>query len=123
MKSTSLFIFSLVAALFLGPIFPFWGLMLVLTVLAAIIGGRAWLAFFAAGSAVGLVWLLVPLWISVRSGSDLPEKMGSIIGIENSIYLMLLTALIGVLIGGFSALTGNLFRKLFQTKPVGYYKV
>ncbi|SHN11494.1 hypothetical protein SAMN04488057_1077 [Cyclobacterium lianum] len=102
------------AAYILGPYLPYWVLMILIALISARLKGPAFLSFFAGALGVGLVWLLVPLLIWSASGSGLPDKFAQIMGISNSSLLVGITALMGFLIGGSSALTGNLLGKLFS---------
>lgn len=114
MRFSLLFILSATCAYVFGAYLPHWGLMLVIGALAAAVGGKDWMAFFSAGMAVGAVWFFVPLLIVIRTGSDLPEKMSLIMGLGSDLALFGATALLGFLIGGFGALTGNRLRKFFE---------
>lgn len=120
MRFLFLFILSGLTAFFFGVYLPHWGLMLAIAVLAGLIGGDGWMAFFAAGLAVGAVWLFVPYTIISETSSDLPEKVASIMGQGNSALLYVATSLMGFLIAGFGALTGNRFRNLFEKHPIKY---
>lgn len=114
MRYLLLFILSGLSAYVLGVYLPHWGLMVVVAFLGALVGGNGWAAFFSAALAVGAVWFFVPLMISLKTDSDLPEKMAGIMGFEDSLILFAVTAGMGFLLGGFGALTGNRFRKLFE---------
>lgn len=114
MKFFAQFFFSALLALLLGPHFPYWVLMLLIALSAVVIKGNGFTAFSSAALGVGLVWLIVPLVIWSTTGSELPEKIGEIMGISNSALLVGISGLMGFLIGGSSALTGNLFGKLFE---------
>lgn len=120
MRFLLLFALSAFTAFILGPILPYWGIMLLIAILATVVGGSGIGAFFSAGLAVGIVWLLVPLRITMKTGSDLPEKISQLMNIEHSFMLLLATSLIGFLIGGFGALTGNRLRKLFEKDRTVY---
>jgi len=122
MKFFVLFIIAALVALFLGPFVPYWGLMFVWGACAALIGGKRLTAFFAAGLGVALVWFALPMWITVSTGSELPARIGNIMGLENPILLVLVTCLLGFFIAGLSALTGNSFRKIFEEQSSPYYK-
>lgn len=113
MRFFILFFLSGLVAYFLGAFLPHWGLMVVIAVLAGLIGGSGWSAFFSAALAVGTVWLLVPIMISLRTGSELPERVAGVMGFEHSMILFVATSLVGFLLAGFSALTGNRFRRIF----------
>lgn len=120
MKSLMLFIGSGLVAALMGPFFPYWVIMSMIAVLAALVGGKGAVSFFSAALAMGLIWFLVPLMITWKSGSDLAEKVAQIMGLEYNFILMGATSLIGFLLGGFAALTGNRFRKLFEKDKTLY---
>ncbi|MBS9524857.1 hypothetical protein KIH41_11900 [Litoribacter ruber] len=122
MKFLLLFVFSVVLALILGPFLPFYGLMIAIALMAALVGGKRIVAFAASGLGVGLVWIAVPMWVTLQTESELPAKIGQIMGLENPIILVLATGLLGFLIAGFSALTGNSFRKIFEQTGSPYYR-
>lgn len=120
MKFFTLCIVSGLAALLLGPLMPFWVLMFVIGISAALIGGKRITAFFGGGLGMAIVWFAIPLWITIRTGSELPLRIGAIMGLDNPIILILITCLIGFLIGGLSAWTGNSFRKIFKEPDMPY---
>lgn|SRR5690606_30517567 len=120
MRFSLLFILSAICSYVFGAYLPHWGLMLVIGGLAAAVGGKDSMAFFSAALAVGAVWFFVPLLIVIRTGSDLPEKMSSIMGLGSDLALFGATALLGFLLGGFAALTGNRLRKLFEKDSESY---
>jgi hypothetical protein len=120
MRFLLLFSLSGLTALLLGPFLPYWGLMLLMGIFAAFVGGTGTGAFFSAALAVGIVWLLIPLRITRNTGSNLPEMIGQLMDINHSFMLLLATSLIGFLIGGFGALTGNRFRKLIEKERTIY---
>lgn len=105
----------------MGPWLTYWMMMLVWAVLGAALGGRGTHVFFAAALGVGLTWLAQSYWITVDTGSHLPRQVAEIMGMGKEELLMLVTALLGFLIGGFSALTGNRFRKLFERNTPYYF--
>ena len=114
MRFALLFSASGLAAYFLGPYMPYWALMLLIAVMAALMGGNGWVAFLSAAMAVGIIWFIIPFMISLNTGSDLPEKIAAIMGVEHNMLLFAAASFMGFLIAGFSALTGNRFRKLFD---------
>lgn len=114
MKFSLLFILSGLCAYFFGAYLPHWGLMLVIGIVAAGVGGKSSMAFFSAALAVGAVWFFVPLLIISKTGSDLSEKMATIMGMGSDQALFGATSLVGFLLGGLGALSGNRLRKLFK---------
>jgi len=120
MKFFFLCILSALVALLLGPFVPFWGVMFIIGICAALVGGKQLITFLGAGVGVALVWFAVPLWVTIRTGSELPVKIGAIMGFDNPVLLILITSLIGFLIGGFSAWTGVSFRRIFRGPDMPY---
>ncbi|WP_339878983.1 hypothetical protein [uncultured Algoriphagus sp.] len=114
------FLTALIVLVF-NPFLPYWSVMLLIFIFAAIIGNKGAGAFFAGGLGMGLVWLGQSIYISTVSGSSLPNKMGELMGFGNEIALFAITGVLGFLLGAFSALSGSFFRKLFKRKPDNIY--
>lgn len=121
-KSILLAILTALAVLFFGEFASYWMLMIAIFLLALLLNPRPWAAFLAAGLALGISWFALMIWISAQSGSDLPNQMAVLMGIKSDNLLWLITGVLGFLIGGFSAMTGALFRILFERKETGIYK-
>lgn len=107
-------------AFLLGSIVPYYVMMILIAAVSAWFRGAAFLAFIAGALGVASVWIIAPLVIWSVSGSDLPDKFSQIMGFSNGTILVGITGLIGFLIGGSSALTGNFFGKLFMERNSGY---
>ena len=117
-------LFTLLSALvvvFLNIVAPYWVVMIAVTVLAALIRPTVWGVFFGGGLGMGLVWLGQTLYISAVTSSTLPDKMGALMGLGSGLSLMLLTAVLGFILGGCSGLLGVMFRNLIQKKPTDVY--
>ena len=106
-----IFIAALTAVLQL--IFTWWTAAIAAFVIGLIInqtGGRAFLAGFAA---IGLLWLLHALIISLGNDGILAGRVIGLFPLPHSSFLLILiTAIIGGLVGGFGALTGNRLKNL-----------
>lgn len=105
-----------------GKIVPFWGLMMLVSLLCFSLGIGPTKSFFAAGFGFGLTWLLLSIWISIDSESELPKKVADLMGLKNDNLLWFGTGLLGFLLGGFSGLTGGLFRKILERRETNTYK-
>ena len=117
-------LFTLLSALvvvFLNIVAPYWVVMIAVTVLAALIRPTVWGGFLGGGLGMGLVWLGQTLYISAVTSSTLPDKMGALMGLGSGLSLMLLTAVLGFILGGCSGLLGVKFRNLIQKKPTDVY--
>tara|TARA_R110000868_G_scaffold80576_2_gene228870 strand:- start:17291 stop:17617 length:327 start_codon:yes stop_codon:yes gene_type:complete len=107
-------------AFLLGAIVPYYVMMILIGAVSAWFRGAAFLAFIAGAIGVASVWIIVSLTIWSVSGSDLPDKFSHIMGFSNGTILVGITGVMGFLIGGSSALTGNFLGKLFRERNVGY---
>lgn len=96
-----------------GLYLPWWVLAPVCFGVALLLpqtNGRAFLAGF---SGIFILWAGVATWIDVKNNSLLAHKVAQIIPLGGSpLALVLVSALIGALVGGFAALSGNSLRRL-----------
>jgi len=120
MKFLMLFIASGLTAWLLGPVLPYWGIMLVVAAFASLVGGNGIMAFFSGALGMGGAWLLVTLLITLNNETRSPFKIAQIMGFEEELTLVGITFLVGFLIGGLGALTGNRFRKLSEKDRSDY---
>ena len=117
-------LFTLLSALlvvFLNIVSPYWVVMIALTVLAGLIRPSVWGGFFGGGLGMGLVWLGQTVYISTVTSSTLPDKIGALMGLGSGLSLMVLTAVLGFILGGCSGLLGVMFRNLVQKKRRDVY--
>ena len=117
-------LFTLLSALlvvFLNIVSPYWVVMIALTVLAGLIRPSVWGGFFGGGLGMGLVWLGQTVYISAVTSSTLPDKMGALMGLGSGLSLMVLTAVLGFILGGCSGLLGVMFRNLVKKKRTDVY--
>ncbi|QEC50957.1 hypothetical protein EDD80_101600 [Anseongella ginsenosidimutans] len=75
--------------------------------------GRAFLMSFLA---VFLLWGLASLFIHIRSGGILSERVSILLGIGNPLLLILITAFTGGLAAGLAGWAGWECRKLFRQR-------
>lgn len=122
MKFLSLTMLSALIVVFLNPFFPYWAVMILIGILSAVLGARGFVSFLAGGIGMGLSWLGQTVFVSYQTGSPLPDQMAEIMGLGSGVVLSAITGLIGFLLGGFSAFSGSLFRKMIKNKPDNIYK-
>jgi hypothetical protein len=80
-----------------------WGIAV-----AAALGGyflRSRMNFLAGFVSIGLLWLLLALYTDAASANGLASRVADIFTIPKAL-LILVTVLVGGLVGGFAALTG-----------------
>lgn len=91
---------------------PWWSIAIVCFIVSAWIPQKKWLAFVTGFLSLFVLWAGMALWLSVRNDHILVHKMAPlIIHTENPGLLVLLTGLMGAVIGGFAAFTGSFIRK------------
>src|SRR5882757_7705601 len=99
---------SFVAGLYL----PWWGIALAAGLVSLVIPQRPGTAFFSGFLAVFLLWGLLALSIDTANDSILSKKIAQILPLGGSpILLILVTALVGALVGGLAALSGSYLKQ------------
>lgn len=96
-----------------GLYLPWWGIALAAFLVSALVPQRPGLSFLSGFLALFLLWALLAWAIDTPNNSILSVKIAEILPLGgSSILLILITALVGALVGGGAALTGSyLFRK------------
>ena len=98
---------SFVAGLFL----PWWSIALIALIVAALIPQSISRSFLAGFTAIFLLWFLLSFWIDIKNDSILSHKIAQLFPLGGSSFLlMLITALVGALVGGFAAMCGASLR-------------
>jgi len=107
-------LFSLILILaFLAQLFlPWWTIAPLCFGLAAALGGPGGRAFGAGFAGIGLGWLLLAGWLNVGSAGILSHRVAQLLPLGGSGWaLVLLTAVLGGLVGGLAALAGGWARQ------------
>lgn len=95
-----------------GLYFPSWSIAIVALIVTVAIPQRPLRSFFAGFLALLLAWGVLSWYLSSNNDHLLAHKMSPLIlGIDNPYMLILVTALIGAIIGGLGALTGSFIRR------------
>ncbi|SMB94077.1 hypothetical protein SAMN00120144_2337 [Hymenobacter roseosalivarius DSM 11622] len=116
--STSLKLFLLI--LLLGSIaqlfLPWWSITPVAFVLAFWLGRRGWGAFLAGFAGIGLGWLGMAAWLNIRNDGHLSHRVAELLPLGgNGWLLVLVTAVLGGLVGGMAALAGVWLRQALMS--------
>jgi hypothetical protein len=115
------FIFRLILIAVLGYFLPFylpwWILFVVAFSVGALIPGNGFNVFNAGFLGGGLVWMGLSFKIDMETNSILSEKMVELFPIADATFLLIAAGIIGALVGGFGAITGNSLRQIFMKKP------
>lgn len=107
-----LFILIFVLTLIAGFITPWWVMAIIAFIMALYAGKKPAQAFWSGFGAIFLVWLILALFKSVPNHHILASRVAILFHLPHWILLLLITALIGGVVGGMSALSGFLVRRL-----------
>ena len=103
-------ILSFVASYFL----PWWIVALIAFLAALFLGKTSGKSFWSGFGGVFIVWVILALIKSIPNDNMLASRVIQLFPLpHNWILLLLITALIGGLLGGMSALSGILVKKVF----------
>ena len=100
-------LFSFIAGLFL----PWWGLAIICFAVALLVRQSPGRSFLAGFVSILVLWGLLAAWIDAANEHVLSGKIAQLFKLGNApILLVLITALVGALVGGFAALSGSFLR-------------
>jgi len=105
-----IFILSFICSYFL----PWWFVAVIAFATAYFIGKKPGRTFLAGFTGVFLAWIILTLLKSVPNDNVLAGRVAKLFQLPNWILLLLVTALIGGLVGGMAALSGSLVRRSFK---------
>ena len=95
-----------------GLYLPWWSIAIAAFISALLIPMRSGKAFLVGFLGVFILWALLAWWIDVKNQGILSKKVAEIFPLGGSAFLIILvTAVIGALVGGFAALSGSYLRR------------
>lgn len=80
-------------------------------------------AFLGGFAAISLLWMVKATIIDVYTNSILSVKVAAVLGFRSSIMLILLTGLIGGVLGGLGAASGQKISNMLKRKQRSIYRV
>ena len=111
MKFLVSIILTLLLAFISGIYLPWWGIAIAAFLVAVLIPQRPGNAFVTGLLGVMLLWIALAWWIDLRNNGVLAQRMSVLLPLGGSrVLLILVTGIIGGLVGGFAALTGAYLR-------------
>lgn len=97
-----------------GLFFPWWSMAVVSFLIAIFIPMKPWRYLLAGFFSACLFWGGMTYWISMKNDHILAHRISQlIIQEDNPTYLIMLTALMGAMVGGVSCWSGSLVRQLW----------
>jgi hypothetical protein len=115
MKFITTLILMALLSFSLSIFLPWWSIAIACFLVALCIPQKNWVSFISGFLSLFLLWYGLSFWMSFQNGHLLANRISTLIlKQENSFLLVLITALIGGIVGGFAALSGSLIRKNFK---------
>lgn len=112
MKFLSAIILTALLSYVSGLYFPWWSIAFAAFLVAVAIPQKSFYAFLAGFLALFLLWIGLALWIDMNNKHLLSLKIAEILfKAPSHALIMFATGLVGALVAGFAALTGNYVRK------------
>jgi hypothetical protein len=109
-----LFLIILILSFAASYFLPWWIVALIAFLAALFLGKTSGKSFWSGFGGVFIVWVILTLLKSIPNDNMLASRVIQLFPLpHNWILLLLITALIGGLVGGMSALSGILVKKVF----------
>ena len=119
MKFLSKLLLTAGLTFFLGMNWLFYIVMAAVILLNILVKTRSFQSFLSGFLGVGLVWWIYAWLLAGSDGVLIHGKIAELLGISGAV-LLLAIFLLGAVTGGLSALTGSLFRRLFERTKKNY---
>src|SRR5262249_35809675 len=95
-----------------GTFMPWWSIALVSFVIAMFMYQKPGMAYLSGFAGILLLWGALAYWIDMQNEHILSRRMAELFPLHGSSnLLMLITALVGAIIGGLVALSGCFLRR------------
>jgi hypothetical protein len=100
-----------------GLYLPWWSIAIIAFLVALFLPQRTGAAFLCGFLGIFLLWFIVAAWIDFANDHILSHKIAQLFPLGGSSFLlMLVTAFVGGLVGGFASMAGSALRPLPRRK-------
>ncbi|MDN3581228.1 hypothetical protein [Mucilaginibacter flavus] len=113
-----LFLIILILSFASGFFLPWWVVAIAAFLAAVFVGKTAGQAFVSGFGSVFIVWVVLALFKSIPNDHILAKKIAVLFQLPSWWLILIITGLVGGLVGGFSALSGLLVKKAFEKEQV-----
>ncbi len=112
-----------VGTLIVSPFVPWWGFVVVAFLVGLGLGKTGMQSFYTGFIAIAVVWLVNMIVRNMINDGILLGKIAELFPTPNGFVLMILTAILGGIVGGLAAATGGTGRQIFikQKRSRAYY--
>ncbi|KAA9331404.1 hypothetical protein F0P96_14260 [Hymenobacter busanensis] len=118
-NSLVLFLLILIGAALAQLVLPWWSAAVVAGLLGLWWGRHAGRTFLAGFNGVGMGWMALATWHHLHSGGELSQRVAQLLPLSGNAWaLVVVTAVLGGLVGGLAALAGVWIRQ--AVAPVKY---
>jgi len=109
-----LFLIILILSFASGFFLPWWVVAIAAFLAALLIGKTSRQAFISGFGAVFIVWIVLALFKSIPNDHILANRIAQLFHLPSWQYILVITGIVGGLVGGFSDLSGLLLKKAFE---------
>jgi hypothetical protein len=100
-----------------GFYLPFWSAGLVAFLVAVFIYQKPGMAYLSGFASILLLWSLLAWWIDAQNDSILSSRMATLFPLAgSSALLILISGIVGAIVGGLSALSGSFLRRYLEER-------
>jgi hypothetical protein len=100
-----------------GFYLPWWSAGLVAFLVSVFIYQKPGMAYLTGFAGIFLLWGVLGWWIDSQNNSILSQRIASLFPLGgSSALLILITAIVGAIIGGLSALSGSFLRRYYDER-------
>ncbi len=110
-----LFLIILILSFISGFFLPWWLVAIMAFLAALFLGKTSRQSFWSGFGGVSAAWIILALLKSIPNDNMLAKRVAQLFQLPHWILILLVTALIGGLVGGLSALSGVLLKKALKT--------
>ena len=110
------FIATIIIALLLSQVLPWWSVMLASFITAILFSLKKSAVFFVPFLAIALYWMMYAFWLSNANDFTLSKKIAILLPLQGNPYLLILvTGIIGGLAAGIAAIFGTQCANFLKT--------
>jgi len=111
MKLFAAIILTALLAFVSGLYMPWWSIAIAAFLTALLVHQRGAKAFLSGFIGIFILWAFLAWWIDMKNEGILSKKLAELFHLgTSSLLLILVTALVGALVGGFAAMSGSYLR-------------